>query len=190
MLCKLFVALLALCLLTLTLSANRRYDLKLYGFNCKNLTSRISVLECSSRNLKTPNYYALQGKIMFDRKLSENFEMRIWIYIRPSKSKNGVQFLDLKFKTCDILENAFQNPMLSKLFAEFRRTSNIPHTCPINSNFLYRMDNFTVNEKYAPTYAPLLNFTFGLDFYEKTQLLWTAKVTGSLVPKTSQGGSI
>uniref|UniRef100_A0A1I8P1F2 Uncharacterized protein n=1 Tax=Stomoxys calcitrans TaxID=35570 RepID=A0A1I8P1F2_STOCA len=185
MLYKIFAVLSILCWLTLIRSANRRYDLRLYEFTCKSITNRLLLLECSFQNFETTNYYSLQSKFMFDRDMSDTLEVRVWVYIKLANSKNGIQFLDIRLKMCDILENALQNPLAKKIFAEFRRTSNIPAMCPFKANFLYQMNNFTVNDKYAPTYAPLLNFTVGYDLYEKTQLFATVKTIGALIAKTS-----
>uniref|UniRef100_A0A1I8NXD5 MD-2-related lipid-recognition domain-containing protein n=1 Tax=Stomoxys calcitrans TaxID=35570 RepID=A0A1I8NXD5_STOCA len=183
LLSTLIVTILGLRCLTSTETANRRFDLEFYEFICKNIANRILVFECSFKKLELPNHYVFRQYLMFNKDMGENFEVRFWVHIRPSSSKTGMRFIDLKIKACDVLDNYLENPLLKKIFFELQRTANLPHMCPFKANFLYKTENYTANTKLVPNYMPILNFTFGVEYYEKTQLIGVLKIIGATVPK-------
>uniref|UniRef100_A0A1I8NK81 Uncharacterized protein n=1 Tax=Musca domestica TaxID=7370 RepID=A0A1I8NK81_MUSDO len=130
-----------------------------------------------------PNIFYLNQQAVFERDLGTKFYVRIWFHFRQGSMRNSIRIMDLKFKFCDIWDGSTENRLLKTILSEVRRTSNLPHMCPVKGNFLYKMENFTVTDKFVPTYAPFMNFTVALEFLENDKLFAITKVSGAVAPK-------
>uniref|UniRef100_A0A1I8Q129 MD-2-related lipid-recognition domain-containing protein n=1 Tax=Stomoxys calcitrans TaxID=35570 RepID=A0A1I8Q129_STOCA len=164
-------------------AAKPRFKLEFYRYDCLNITQHIKVFQCVFEK-DCFNSYIFSERLMFDRDLSDNFEMRVWINLKPMNGKKTLRFVDIKFKCCQVLATSLQMPLLKSLLNELWRSSNIPAECPFKGNFIYKMNNFSFTDSYFPPYAPFLNFTFTMEFFDRKTLFAITKITGATVPLT------
>ncbi|XP_073811864.1 uncharacterized protein [Musca autumnalis] len=162
-------------------SAKRNFKLQFFNYECINLTQHIKRFECVFEH-QVGNSFIFSELLMLDRNMNRNFEMHLWISIKPARGKKSIQFLDVRFNVCEFLEQPLQVQLLKSLLNELFRSSNIPLKCPFKGNFLYTMKNFTFSDAYFPPYTPAVNFTFQMEFFDMRKMFAITKITGDITP--------
>ncbi|KNC34902.1 hypothetical protein FF38_11084 [Lucilia cuprina] len=160
----------------------RRYNLVFYEYLCTPHSSVIKIFDCDFRKLRM-NHYTFSENLMFGKNMAKGFNVRVYVDVNQWGGKKGIHFINVKMDACEAIKMVFENQVLSTLLVELRRTSNVPYLCPFKGNYLYSFQNFSFTDKFLPNFTPLVNFTFGLDFYEFDKLLGTTKISGATNPK-------
>ncbi|XP_075167402.1 uncharacterized protein LOC142239494 [Haematobia irritans] len=124
--------------------------------------------------------YTFDSVILFERNISREFDVQLTVRVLPSRGKTVIKFIDLKINLCDGLQTSFINPLTKSLFAEMRKSSNIPYECPLVGNFTYTFKNFSLTEKNLPLYTPSVNYTFALLLWEKARMVANFTLLGSV----------
>ncbi|XP_075168609.1 uncharacterized protein LOC142240773 [Haematobia irritans] len=164
-------------------SAQSRFNLEFYNYECIKVTSRIKIFECVFQKVSS-NRFIFNERLMVDQDLNNKFEMRVWVSVRPRNGKKTIKFLDVHLNVCKIFAGSLENLLLRSLLNELRRSSNVPSCCPFKRNFLYQMNNFSFTDALLPLYTPLINFTFGMEFMEEKSLFAITRITGATLPRT------
>ncbi|KAI8117530.1 hypothetical protein CVS40_10630 [Lucilia cuprina] len=162
---------------------NQRFNLEFYEYICTIISNKdIKKFECNFNKLNE-NHYVFNEHLMFSKNMASGFNVRVYVDVNQLNSRHVVKVFDIRLEACQALNSTYGNKIYKFLFDELRRTSNIPYKCPFKGNFLYKFQNFSFTDKFLPSFTPLLNFTFGLDFYEYQNLLATTKITGATKSK-------
>ncbi|XP_061388015.1 uncharacterized protein LOC133323073 [Musca vetustissima] len=161
--------------------AKRTFKLQFFSYDCINITSHVQVFDCVFEK-EANNRFIFSERLMLTRDMNRNFEMHLWIRVKPLLAKKPLQFLDVKFNVCEFLDQPLQVQLLRGLLIELFRSSNIPLMCPFKGNFLYQMINFSFTDAYFPPYTPALNFTFQMEFFDKKTMFAITRISGDITP--------
>ncbi|XP_061393964.1 uncharacterized protein LOC133329507, partial [Musca vetustissima] len=164
-------------------SLQRRFELKVQNFQCKNYSSLLRHLNCDLTKISTGRYY-IDFEFELQRNLDKDARVHITSFFTPQNAKKAVKFLDLNLKICDVLKDTNSLSIMKTILAELRKTSNLPYSCPIKANFKYNFINFTLDADTLPPYTPLMSYNFTVKYYENKKLLLTMDVDGSTVSRS------
>ncbi|XP_075144542.1 uncharacterized protein LOC142219442 [Haematobia irritans] len=111
------------------------------------------------------------------------FVVHFLIDMKLIKLRREMRFLDLRINSCTILKKTTSNWIMKKFLNEFMRTSNLPTSCPLKANFVYKVNNFTVNDDWIPQMAPLCDFIITIEYYNRNERFAVWKLYGGIVQK-------
>ncbi|XP_075158105.1 uncharacterized protein LOC142231379 [Haematobia irritans] len=162
--------------------SERPFNIEVHNVTCAKYTERIKIIECEF--VKFPeNRYGINIRMMFSRNLDRSFQVRIWIDITPIKSKQIIHLVDLKMSGCSAFKRLSSNKFLQHILKEFFRTSNLPKSCPVKANILFRSDNFTVSNDFLPPVVPSVSYVLQVELYEKGTMFGMWRVAGAIIAK-------
>ncbi|XP_075157926.1 uncharacterized protein LOC142231193 [Haematobia irritans] len=177
------------CIVAITLiwlhtieAAKRTINFELLSMDCGNISKTVIEHSCDLEKVER-NKFVLSIMFVLDHELAKNAEAEILLDLRPTKGQKVVQFLNVKMNACDALNHLSTNPILKTLLIELTRSSNLPYTCPVQANHMYKVANFTVTNNIFPSYTPLLQFNYTLNIYENRKTLVSIIIKGATIPR-------
>ncbi|XP_061388026.1 uncharacterized protein LOC133323086 [Musca vetustissima] len=151
--------------------------LEVQNVTCEKYTNHLRCIECHFVKLAT-NSYGITTQIIFDNDMGRSFKSRISVDIMPINSKQIIHMADIRFNVCVFLKQMVNNQVIEALSKEFKRVANLPQSCPFKKNVLYESKNFTLTDKYVPTYLALMNFTFKVELFNKNVIIGMWQIDG------------
>ncbi|XP_016978108.1 uncharacterized protein LOC108043808 [Drosophila rhopaloa] len=86
---------------------------------------------------------------------------------------------------CQALASLQSHFLLKMIADELRRVANFPLQCPFKMNKRYYVNNFSINSKLIPSYAPELNFISDCNIFVNNRKALTLIIHGRVVRRRS-----
>ncbi|XP_073831864.1 uncharacterized protein [Musca autumnalis] len=151
--------------------------LEVQNVTCVKYTDHLRYIECNFVKMAT-NRFGITIRMLFDNDMGRNFRARISVDIKPINSKTVIHMADIRFNVCVFLKQIVNNQVIEALSKEFKRVANLPSSCPFKKDYLYESKNFTLTDKYVPSYLALMNFTFKVEMFSKNSIIGMWQIDG------------
>ncbi|XP_061386479.1 uncharacterized protein LOC133321407, partial [Musca vetustissima] len=153
---RLFLLILLLNGLATILTARRRFNLELHNITCEKYGPTLEFFDCDFRKIDN-NRYLVNAKFNIVRDLDQNAEIQVLAYFTPTNNvlSKAVKLFDLKLKVCEILGKKMSVPLLNQIMNEIRKSGNYPYSCPLKTNYIYSINNYSLTGDMIPAYTPI-----------------------------------
>ncbi|XP_061387306.1 uncharacterized protein LOC133322329 [Musca vetustissima] len=130
------------------------------------------------------NRYIVDQTMEFSRNMNENIRLRFTVRYKMSMAPKENTFLNVTMGLCELLDDRVSTILLRSVLEELRKSSNLPYACPLEKNYLYKLENFSLTESMFPPYTPIVNFKFRVEMFEKqNQILGSLETQGATIKK-------
>ncbi|XP_073811866.1 uncharacterized protein [Musca autumnalis] len=180
---NLFITFAALLYFTVTESAKRPFMIEFHNITCTNDGRIMKQHVCQLQKIAT-NRFLSDETMEFSQDLGENTKLRFLVFYKMPFATKYITFLNVTMGLCELLKDKMPIVLVRTLVEELRKSSNIPYSCPLKKNFLYKLENFTLTESIFPTYTPIVDFTFRSEYFENRRLLGTIQLQGATLKRS------
>lgn len=104
---------------------------------------RIKEMDCSFVKF-SDDHFGFTETAMFTKEFGNELKIRLWIDIKQRLLQKYIRFIDLKVEACSALAASFDQPVLKTIVAEYKRTTNLPTSCPFKSVIFRSLGTFII----------------------------------------------
>ncbi|XP_075168650.1 uncharacterized protein LOC142240806 [Haematobia irritans] len=170
------------CLLATSICStdDRTLALEIRNITCVKFTNLLQSIECEYHKIAIDDY-GFSVRYSFTRDMASSLIARFVIDIKPEILNKEIRLIDYRINSCILLKQKTSQWFMKRFLNEFKRTNNLPTSCPLKANFVYRMDNFTVNSDWIPRMLTLSDFIFTIELYNRQQRIGMWTIYGGVV---------